>query len=337
MTDTTLQRLETAATGGSAAAMTELGLLLLGRGAGAARQAEAVDWLHKAAAQDDAQACAQLAVLAGAGVYLAQDWAVALDGLQRAAELGWAPAQAELTLLAAGPGAAVVTTQPYAGTRWRKLRAGVDVCEWTTAPPRRALAEGPRLRCFEGFVGAAVCDWLIERARPRLARARTYDHHDGAGRLDPGRTNLEADFHIGQTDLLLCLLRARIASASGLPTQVMELTKVLRYGVGEHFAPHFDFIDPAQPGLRPEIEARGQRLATLLVYLNDDHAGGETEFPLLELRHRGRRGDALMFANVDLDGLPERRSLHAGLPPTRGEKWLLSQWIRDRVPATGAQ
>jgi hypothetical protein len=51
------------------------------------------------------------------------------------------------------------------------------------------------------------------------------------------------------------------------------------------------------------------------------------------LRHRARRGDALMFANVDLAGNPDRRTLHAGLPPTRGEKWVLSQWIRDRTPA----
>ncbi|MDQ2780449.1 MAG: 2OG-Fe(II) oxygenase [Pseudomonadota bacterium] len=228
--------------------MSELGLLLLGSGASVARQAEAVDWLRKAAAQDDARAVAQLAVLAGAGDCMPQDWTAALDGLQRAAELGSAPAQAELALLAAGPLADVVTIPPHAGMRWHELRAAVDVSAWTTAPPRP------------------------------------------------------------------CLLRARMASASDLPRQVMELTKVLRYAVGEHFKPHFDFIDPTQPGPRHEIEARGQRLATLLIYLNDDHAGGESEFPLLGLRHRGRRGDALLFANVDQGSLPEQRSLHAGLP-----------------------
>jgi hypothetical protein len=41
-----------------------------------------------------------------------------------------------------------------------------------------------------------------------------------------------------------------------------------------------------------------------------------------------------MFANVDLVGNPDRSTLHAGLTPTQGEKWLLSQWIRDRTPAT---
>ena len=40
-----------------------------------------------------------------------------------------------------------------------------------------------------------------------------------------------------------------------------------------------------------------------------------------------------MFANVDLNGAPDRLTLHTGCSPTRGEKWLLSQWIRDRTPA----
>jgi prolyl 4-hydroxylase len=69
------------------------------------------------------------------------------------------------------------------------------------------------------------------------------------------------------------------------------------------------------------------------MYLNDDYEGGETDFPALGLRHRGRKGDALLWANVDRVGDPDRRTLHAGLAATRGEKWLLSQWIRDRTPA----
>ena len=46
------------------------------------------------------------------------------------------------------------------------------------------------------------------------------------------------------------------------------------------------------------------------------------------LRWKGRAGNALFFWNVEPDGRPDRRTAHAGLPPTRGEKWLLSQWIR---------
>jgi hypothetical protein len=70
---------------------------------------------------------------------------------------------------------------------------------------------------------------------------------------------------------------------------------------------------------------------TFLLSLNDDYEGGETQFPILNKLYRGRKGNALFFWNVEPDGSPDKRLLHAGLPPTSGEKWLLSQWIRGRL------
>ena len=43
-------------------------------------------------------------------------------------------------------------------------------------------------------------------------------------------------------------------------------------------------------------------------------------------------GEALFWANVTPDGRPDSSTLHAGLPPTSGEKWTLSQWCRNRAP-----
>jgi prolyl 4-hydroxylase len=68
----------------------------------------------------------------------------------------------------------------------------------------------------------------------------------------------------------------------------------------------------------------------LLLYLNDDYDGGELEFPHVKIRHRGKTGDAVYFAHVDGNNVPDRMSLHAALPITRNEKFILSQWIHDR-------
>ena len=294
--------------------MTDLGSRLLSGKDGPFMPQKGADWLAAAAEQGSGEACALMAVLAGAGVCRPQSWEASLDYLQRSAESGWAPAQEQLALLAMNEGGVV------------------DVGAWTAHPPKQSLAESPRIRKIENFASAAVCAWLIERARGKLTRARTYDVETAEGVVENSRTNSEADFNIVESDLILILLRARIAAATGFPPAVMELTKVLHYAVGQQFAPHFDFLDPATPGLAREIEARGQRLVTFLLYLNDDYEGGETDFPSIGLRYRGRRGDALLFANVDLGGNPDRRTLHVGRAPTRGEKWLLSQWIRDRTP-----
>jgi prolyl 4-hydroxylase len=69
---------------------------------------------------------------------------------------------------------------------------------------------------------------------------------------------------------------------------------------------------------------------TFLVYLNDDYDGGETDFPGLGIAHKGRRGQGLLFVNALDDSEPDLRTVHAGCAPTKGEKWIVSQFIRNR-------
>ena len=97
-----------------------------------------------------------------------------------------------------------------------------------------------------------------------------------------------------------------------------EPLQVLRYRSGGEYKPHMDAIR-AEPN---------QRILTVLVYLSDDYEGGETQFPRTGLSFRGRTGDALLFRNADSDGRPDPLTLHAGLPVTRGTKYLASRWIR---------
>ena len=313
---------------GDVDAATEYGRRMLNGEWGREHQKRGAEMLDAAAADGNGEAAALVAMMAGAGVYRPQNWDQALDLLQHAAELGWKPAQAQLALLSADR-----ERHGEGPEHWQALRRGIDLAAWLAVPPKLSLSEAPRIRRVEQFIPASVCNWMIMRGRSKLRRAQVYGE-DASARFDAGRTNSEADFSIVEVDLVLLLLRARIAAVTGLPTAVMELTKVLHYEPGQRFDNHYDFIDPEAPGYAQELMARGQRIATFLVYLNDDFEGGETDFPALGLRHRGKRGDALLFANCDARNEPDRRTLHAGLPPTRGEKWLLSQWIRNRTPSS---
>ena len=45
--------------------------------------------------------------------------------------------------------------------------------------------------------------------------------------------------------------------------------------------------------------------------------------------------DALVFWNLTPAGEPDYRTAHIGTAPTRGEKWLFSQWIR--IPLAGVR
>jgi hypothetical protein len=304
---------------GDVAALTLLGRrLLVGEGV-AQVPAEAVACLRGASARGGGEATAYLALLAAWGVLRPCSFADAFDLLQRAAELGHVPAQAELQLLAGSR-----------DTDWAALRSRVDRDAWISARPAREVSVAPRIRVFEGFASAAECDWLVARGRDHLRRALVY-RSDATGHVESGnRTNTESDYTVFRSDVVQALLRERIAASIGADSRSFEVAKLLHYEPGQQFGLHADFILPATPALAEDVRRHGQRVMTFLVWLNDDYAGGETDFPRIGFRFKGRRGDALCFTNVDESGAPDPRSAHAGLPPASGVKWLFSQWVRSR-------
>jgi hypothetical protein len=193
------------------------------------------------------------------------------------------------------------------------------------------LSDAPRIRVVEGFASAAECGWAMERAQGRLKRAMVLDQHSGKELAHPDRTNEAVTLNLVELDVVLQILRARIGTATNLPVPVFEPAQIMHYSVGEEFRPHFDF--DSEQGHGGQLQRYGQRIATFLLYLNDDFEGGETEFLKIGISYKGRKGDALFFANIDTKGAADPLTLHAGRPPSEGEKWILSQWIRDRTPA----
>ena len=268
------------------------------------------DALAAASDAGDAGAAHRLAVLTAIGLGLPQDWRGALQRLSQAAELGHSTADRQLALLSSG--------------------SGVDMAAWLNPPTPRTLSQAPAILVIDGFLPAAVCDWMKDRAGALTEPALVYDPDTGEGRREGVRTNAAAQFALDRMDVVLAVVRERIARAAGLPVPGLEWTQVLHYTAGQTFDWHVDWLDPALPGHAVDLAARGQRIATCLVFLNDDFEGGETAFEAGGLRHRGRKGDALLWANTLPDGSVDRRTRHAGLPPTSGEKWVLSQWLRGR-------
>jgi len=274
-----------------------------------------------------------MALHAGEGFGVPQDWGNALDLLVRSAELGWPLAQASLAGLAGNWMLAAELLKGDEAPRadWKSMRSAIDLGAWFHVPKYGIVSASPRVAVVEDFASPEICDWLIARARPRLGPAKVFDLLSGAPAHEAVRDNSECHFATDDGDLILQFLRNRIAAVTELFVTGMEATAVLHYTPGQRFLPHYDFLDETHPGHAKDMAQSGQRVLTFLLSLNDDYEGGETQFPILSKRYRGRKGNALFFWNVEPDGTPDKRLLHAGLPPTSGEKWLLSQWIRGRL------
>lgn len=274
--------------------------------------------LVESAKTGNPQALTQLAHAQAMGVFTPRNLNMALDNLARAASSHWPEAKRELELLARKTGVGV-----------KKLRESVNAEALRRPPERRVVLDSPRVRVFEKFATPDECDWLIERGRTLLGPAQVY-HNTGAElQRHEGRSNSEASFEMEASDAVLSVIHDRIARASGVPIEHFEVGKLLHYKPGETFTRHSDFLQPGG-GMDAEIEARGQRVATFLTYLSDDYDGGETEFTEVGFKFKARKGDALMFLNVDSSGVPDPMSMHAGVPTTRGEKWVLSLWLRGK-------
>jgi hypothetical protein len=275
--------------------------------------------LRDAAAQGSGEAAALLSVCAAWGLGQPRNLETALDHLTHAAQLAWQPARRELELLARDSAA-----DPAA------LRRKIDLPSWRSAPAARVQFEKPRIVVIEHFASPQECQWLIGRAASGgLQRAKVY-RSSSTAQVAETRTNREMSFTIFNADVVLSLIRDRISAASGAPVSHFEIAKLLHYSPGEQFALHADFVEAKTPDLARELAARGQRCATFLIYLNDGYEGGATQFPRLSWQYRCGRGDALLFSNVDANGAPDYDTIHAGMPPTSGDKWVLSQWVRTR-------
>ena len=300
-----LELLKKAAQPGNAEAQFLLGARLLVGRAAPYDPDEGARWISAAARQGMPQALSLMSVLA----LVSGDWAAAAKLMSEAALRGDARAREQMAILGDG--------SKFDWERWR-ARAEPD---WQF--------HAPRIGIITDFLPEVFCDWLVRRARPGLEPVRVKDPRHGGGMHADYRSNQGAGFGLLDSDLIIQMINRRIADATGVPLERQEPTNVLRYRPGEEYRPHNDYISATERH-EEELRLAGQRTTTFLVYLNDDYEGGETSFPQLDWRFKGRRGDALVFWNVTADGDPDPRTLHAGLPPTSGEKWLLSKWIRAR-------
>jgi len=315
-------------------AMTRLGKRLLVGDRAPCLPKDGAGLIADASARGGAEAAAILAVLYAVGANRSHDVRAGLETLIVAAERGWPAAQAQLSVLAAVPSSAddpggAVAADTFATVDWRAQGQTVDLTAWQGPPAGTDLSSSPLVRSFPTFASTPMCQWFIERARGRLSRALVYDALSREVTARPTRTNTAAVFHLADADFVSVLAQLRMSACLGVPLRQFEAMTVLHYDVGEEITEHYDFIDPNLPNYAQEIARQGDRVVTFLVYLNDDYDAGQTAFPRLDIDHKGSRGEGLFFVNAH-NGRADTRTLHAGRTPAGGEKWIISQFVRDR-------
>lgn len=210
----------------------------------------------------------------------------------------------------------------------------IDTACNTVSTPDRAVdvlftLAAPRVVLLGNLLSGEECDALIDYASQRLERSPVVADADGKMQVHAHRTSRGAMLQRGETELI-ARIEARIAALTDWPAERGEGLQVLSYEKGNEYRPHFDWFDPALPGPRKHLERGGQRVATLVMYLSEVEQGGGTSFPSIGLQVQPRKGSAVFFANTDLYGKPDQRTLHAGDPVEKGVKFIATKWLRQR-------
>ncbi len=192
------------------------------------------------------------------------------------------------------------------------------------------VLNAPRIVLFGNLLSLEECDAMIEYSSRKLQRSTVVNAKTGAYDVHPDRTSSGTYFERAENEVVARIER-RISDLLGVPAENGEPIQILHYTPGAEYKAHWDYFDPAHPGNEKVLAMGGQRVATLIMYLNDVESGGSTVFPDVGIDVLPRKGNAVYFAYTTEDGQLDRRTLHGGSPVISGEKWIATKWLRERA------
>ena len=180
---------------------------------------------------------------------------------------------------------------------------------------------------IDNFISEDECNFLIEAAQDCLQPSTvTGSGNKEAGRrISTARTSWTCRLH---RDDLPILMNSAIMKLTNKPLEHIEHPQLARYESTQQFKPHYDAYDEKNPTLKDTLEDGGNRLVTILIYLNDVEVGGATKFPSLNIEVQPKRGMAVVFFPATVEGKLDRGALHAALPAV-DTKYVAQIWVRQ--------
>ncbi len=187
----------------------------------------------------------------------------------------------------------------------------------------------PVVALLDNLMSHEECDELVRLSSIKLKRSAVVDPETGRDQVIDERSSYGTFFHRNESEFIARLDR-RIAEVMHWPVENGEGIQILHYPVGGEYRPHFDYFPPDEPGSQAHLARGGQRVSTLVMYLNDVDEGGQTSFPSINLAITPKKGAAAYFEYCNGQGQVDALTLHAGEPVVRGEKWIATKWMRQQ-------
>jgi prolyl 4-hydroxylase len=181
----------------------------------------------------------------------------------------------------------------------------------------------PRIAIYHDVMTESEISKLKELATPKLHRSGVFAKNTSG--------NVPRDYRTSQSGWindsehpLIDRLSQRTKALTNLTLDTVEEFQVLNYGIGGHYEPHYDFARPHEVTFE---EYRGNRIATVIFYMSNVHAGGRTVFNKIGVGSMPEKGSCLVWFNLLQNGDGDYDTMHAGCPVLSGNKWVVNKWF----------
>jgi prolyl 4-hydroxylase len=173
----------------------------------------------------------------------------------------------------------------------------------------------------------AECDQLIAFSKGEMKQSDVLNYGESPRQIDENHRKSKHAWFSDDSHPIIEKIAKYTANISGLPIENQENIQVVKYEKGGKFNAHYDACIYEDKTFCNKINKKaGERKLTLIIYLNDDFEGGETEFPELKLKIKPVKGKGILFHNTDDNQVIHKKSIHKG-NEVLGEKWICNKWV----------
>tara|TARA_R110002020_G_scaffold20804_4_gene70639 strand:+ start:5252 stop:5980 length:729 start_codon:yes stop_codon:yes gene_type:complete len=187
----------------------------------------------------------------------------------------------------------------------------------------------PTVVVQDNVITPAECKSIISLAKSLGLREQEVNKK-GKTKSDSQRSSTGIGIDVNYNDSVHEVTE-RLAAICRIPLSHSEPMNIQRYIPGQKYTPHYDAARDSEE-MPPEfyLKESGNRSVTMIAYLNDVEGGGGTGFPNLGFVVKAFTGRILMFGNLDEKSDAHPLSLHMGMEPSGGEKWMFTLWFREK-------
>eukprot|EP01129_Flabellula_baltica_P002365 TRINITY_DN12181_c0_g1_i1.p1 TRINITY_DN12181_c0_g1~~TRINITY_DN12181_c0_g1_i1.p1 ORF type:complete len:247 (+),score=27.24 TRINITY_DN12181_c0_g1_i1:18-758(+) len=180
----------------------------------------------------------------------------------------------------------------------------------------------PRVFLYHNFLSDEICDYFVELGKQKVTRSKVVGGKNSGPVTSDARTSDGA--FLFMPDPVIRQVEKKIADWTHIPVDNGESFYILRYTEGQQYKPHNDYFSDSHL-----IGGKGNRMATVLLYLSTPEEGSGTIFPNINLEVPAKKGDAVLFYSLNPDGTSDPKSKHGGQPVAKGTKWAMTKWLRQ--------